>query len=258
MFLQVKDLSYSYGETEAVEQASIQVDRGEFVGIIGPNGSGKSTLLKTVYRGLVPDRGSITLEGEDLLRMPYKRSALQMAVVGQEHEIPFDFSVGEVVAMGRAPHKRLFDIDTKKDRDIVRHALECLGMEGLAKRSYLQLSGGEKQRVLIARAIAQESGFFVLDEPTNHLDISYQLQIFDLIKGLGVTVLAAIHDLNLASLYCDRLYVMKEGRVIMEGTPGEVLTAQNIYRIYGVQSSVEIHRLTGKTSITFLPEGVSA
>ena len=190
--------------------------------------------------------------------MPYKRSALQMAVVGQEHEIPFDFSVEEVVAMGRAPHKRLFDIDTKKDRDIVRHALECLGMEGLAKRSYLQLSGGEKQRVLIARAIAQESGFFVLDEPTNHLDISYQLQIFDLIKGLGVTVLAAIHDLNLASLYCDRLYVMKEGRVIMEGTPEEVLTAQNIYRIYGVQSSVEIHRLTGKTSITFLPEGVSA
>lgn len=253
MRLEVKDLSYSYGDKKAVDNVSFCVDRGEFVGLIGPNGSGKSTVLKNVYRGLKPKRGSITLDGEDLLKMSYRSSALKMAVVGQENEVPFDFTVEEIVSMGRFPHKKLFDIDTDRDKYIVHHALEHLGMEDLEKRSYLHLSGGEKQRVLIARAIAQESDFLVLDEPTNHLDISYQMQIFDFIKRLQVTVLSAIHDLNMAALYCDRLYVLKNGRVALEGTPEQVLTTENIYDIYGVNSCVEKHPVTGKLSITFLP-----
>ena len=234
------------------------MDAGEFVGIIGPNGSGKSTVLKNIYRGLAPDQGKILLDGEDLLSMPYRRSALKLAVVGQENEVPFDFTVEEMVAMGRSPHKKLFEIDTPKDKKIVRHALEHMGMEQMAKRSYRFLSGGEKQRVLIARAIAQESDFLILDEPTNHLDISYQIQIFDFIKRLRVTVLSAIHDLNMAALYCDRLYVMKQGRILMEGTPEQVLTPEKIYEVYGVRSTVLKNPLTGKLSITFLPEAISA
>ena len=188
--------------------------------------------------------------------MPYRKSALKLAVVGQENEVPFDFTVEEMVAMGRTPHKRLFDVDTPRDRQIVHHALEHLGMERLAGRNYRQLSGGEKQRVLLARAIAQESDFFILDEPTNHLDISYQMQIFDFIKRLNVTVLSAIHDLNMAALYCDRLYVLSHGRVVLEGPPEQVLTPENIYRVYGVRSWVALHPMTGRPSITFLPAGV--
>lgn len=256
MRLQVEGLTYSYGEKEAIDKVSLEVDKGEFVGLIGPNGSGKSTVLKNVYRGLIPDSGTIFLDGENLLKMSYRKSALKMAVVGQENEVPFDFLVEEIVAMGRSPHKKLFDIDDAEDKRIVHHALEHLGMENMAKRNYLHLSGGEKQRVIIARAVAQETDFMILDEPTNHLDISYQMQIFDFIKRINVTVLSAIHDLNMAALYCDRLYVLKEGKIVLEGTPEEVLTPENIFNVYGVRSSVEKHPVTGKMSITFLPAGI--
>lgn len=257
MRLQVEGLTFSYGEKEAAENVSLYVKEGELVGLIGPNGSGKSTVLKNIYRGLIPDAGTITLDGEDLLTMPYKKSALKMAVVGQENDVPFDFLVEEIVAMGRSPHKKLFDVDNARDKEIVHHALEHLGMEKMAKRNYLHLSGGEKQRVIIARAVAQESDFFILDEPTNHLDISYQMQIFDFIKRLKVTVLSAIHDLNMAALYCDRIYVLKEGKVVLEGTPEDVLTPENIYQVYGVRSSVVKHPITGKLSITYLPAEIN-
>ncbi len=258
MRLGVENLSYSYGgQGDAITDVCLSVDRGEFVGLIGPNGSGKSTVLKNIYRGLTPDRGSILLDGEDLMKMPFRKSALKLAVVGQENDVPFDFLVEEIVAMGRTPHKKLFDVDNAHDKQIVHHALEHLGMENMAKRSYLHLSGGEKQRVIIARAVAQESDFLILDEPTNHLDISYQMQIFDFIKRLKVTVLSAIHDLNMAALYCDRIYVLKNGRIVLQGTPDDVLTPENIYDVYGVRSSVEKHPITGKLSITFLPAGIA-
>lgn len=251
MRIKIENLRYSYGGKNAVEDICLHVNNGEFVGLIGPNGSGKSTVLKNIYRALKPDSGSITLDGEDLLTMPYKKSAQKMAVVGQENDVPFDFRVEEIVAMGRSPRKRLFDIDTAEDRHMVHHALEHLGMEDMAKRSYLNLSGGEKQRVLLARAVAQESDFFVLDEPTNHLDISYQLEIFDYIKRLNITVLAAIHDLNMAALYCDRLYVLKDGRIVLSGTPEDVLTAENIFEVYGVHSTVSKNPENGKLAISY-------
>lgn len=257
MRLEVEGLTYSYGDKEAVNDVSLAVDRGEFVGLIGPNGSGKSTVLKNIYRGLTPDRGTITLDGQNLLKMTYRESALKMAVVGQENDVPFDFMVEEIVAMGRSPHKKLFDVDSAHDKQIVYHALEHLGMERMAKRNYLHLSGGEKQRVIIARAVAQESDFLILDEPTNHLDISYQLQIFDFVKRLNVTVLSAIHDLNMAALYCDRIYVLKEGRIVMQGRPEEILTEDNIYEVYGVRSSVIKHPKTGRMAITFLPSEIN-
>ena len=251
--LRVENLLFSYGEKTAADHVSIQVMPGEFVGLIGPNGSGKSTVLKNVYRALEPDGGTIEIDGEDMKHMSFKESALKMAVVGQENDVPFNFKVSEIVAMGRTPHKRLFDIDTPEDKKIVHHALEHVGMADMEKRNYLNLSGGEKQRVIIARAVAQESDFFVLDEPTNHLDISYQLQIFDFVRRLNVTVLSAIHDLNLAALYCDRLYDLKDGKVVLSGTPEEVLTAENIKEVYGVDCTTEIHPETGRVAITYLP-----
>ncbi len=253
--MQVEGLTYSYGDKDAADHVSFEVHQGEFVGLIGPNGSGKSTVLKNIYRALKPDEGKISIDGEDLLAMSYRKSALKMAVVGQEHDVPFDFKVEEIVAMGRSPHKKLFEIDTKEDKAIVHHALEHVGMQDMAKRNYLHLSGGEKQRALIARAVAQMSDFFVLDEPTNHLDISYQMQIFDFIKRLNTTVLSAIHDLNMAALYCDYLYVLKKGKIVMHGTPEEILTPENIYDVYGVRCSVTRHPVTNKMSITFLPAG---
>ena len=208
-------------------------------------------MLKNVYRALNPDRGEILLDNENVHKMPYKKSARKMAVVGQENDLPFDFTVEEIVAMGRSPQKRLFDIDTAQDRHMVHHALEHLGLENSHKRSYQSLSGGEKQRVILARAVCSECDFFVLDEPTNHLDISYQLEIFDFIKRLNITVLAAIHDLNMAALYCDRLYVMKGGEIVLSGTPEEVLTPENIFDIYGVYSKVTKNPENGKLSISY-------
>ena len=258
MRLQVENLKFSYDENKIIEDIHLNVLKGEFVGIIGPNGSGKSTILKNLYRTLKPDEGTVILDGEDLYKMNVKKAATKIGVVGQENFLPFDFKVEEIVAMGRSPHKKLFDGDTKADRDIVIKALKQTGIEDMAKRNYIELSGGEKQRVIIARVLAQQSDFLLLDEPTNHLDIYYQLQMFDLVKGLGVTVLSAIHDLNIAALYCDRIYALKEGRLFKAGTPEEILTPTVISEIYGVNADVMIHPRTNKVSITYLPESLES
>ena len=253
MRLEINGLTFSYDENETVSHVTLSIKKGEFAGIIGPNGSGKSTLLKNVYKALTPNCGTITLDGENLLKMKHKKSAQKLAVVGQENEIPFDFTVEEIVAMGRSPHKKLFESDTSHDKYMVHHALEHLGMEHMTKKGFRNLSGGEKQRVLLARTVAQESDFLILDEPTNHLDISYQLQMFDFIKRLKVTALAAMHDLNMAALYCDKIYGMKDGKIIFGGPPEEVLTQENIRILFGVNSSVTLHPVTHKINITYLP-----
>ena len=252
--LSVENLTSTYDGEGGARDVSMTVREGEFVGLIGPNGSGKTTVLKTIYRALKPDAGRIVLDGQDLTTMTYRESAKKIAVVGQENDVPFDFLVSEIVAMGRSPHKRLFSFDTRHDKAVVKKALDALGMGDLAHKSFAHLSGGQKQRALIARALAQEANFYVLDEPTNHLDIGYQLQIFNLVASLGVTVVSAVHDLNLAALYCDRLYAMEKGRLVLEGTPEEVLTEANIKRLYGVTSRVRTSAETGKLSIEFLPE----
>lgn len=253
MKLQAEGLRYSYGDKLAVDNLSFSVEDGEFVGLIGPNGSGKSTALKMIYRALRPQAGRVLLDGRDLLKMPYRQSAQLMAAVSQENEVPFQFTVEEIAAMGRSPHKGLFEADSPEDKAIVAWALAQLGLTDLAQRNYAQISGGEKQRTVIARALAQQCPFLVLDEPANHLDIGYQMQIFSLVKGLGCSALSAVHDLNMAALFCDRIYILKDGRLVCQGSPEETLTPENIWDIYGVRSVVSRQPETGKLSIAFLP-----
>jgi iron complex transport system ATP-binding protein len=217
----------------------------EVVGIVGPNGSGKSTTLRCVYRALKPDVGTVLIDGVDV----HKRQNLarDLAALTQESQVEFDFTVTEVVEMGRLPHER----DPARDRRVVAEALATVDVTHLANRSFLSLSGGERQRVLIARAIAQEPRVLVLDEPTNHLDIRHQIEVLGLTRGLGVTVLTVLHDLNLAASYCDRLYVLDEGRLVASGTPREVLVPELIAKVFHVTAHVVRHPTTGVPQLLF-------
>lgn len=216
----------------------LQAGGSELVGVLGPNGSGKSTLLKCIYRTLTPDSGAIFLNGTPLSDYSYRKSAQLLAVLAQHNFYNFDFSVKDVVLMGRAPYKKALETDNATDHRLVAESLDLVGMSGFSDRSFKTLSGGEQQRVILARALVQQTPCLILDEPTNHLDIKYQLQMMDLVCGLDRTVIAAIHDLNIAAMYCDRIYLLKSGEVFAAGSVDEVLTKQNIAQVYGVDATV--------------------
>lgn len=256
MSVKAENITYCIGPSSILQEVSLQIPSKKFVGLIGPNGSGKSTLLKMIYRVLQPDAGTVYLDDQNVHQMPVRSVFQRMAVVIQEVDHNFDFSVQEIVMMGRTPHKGLFQSDTAEDLAIVEQALSRVDMTKCRERSFLSLSGGEKQRVLIARALAQQAEIIVLDEPTNHLDIRHQLQLMDLVKTLDVTVLAALHDLNLASVYCDDLYVVQDGKVVAFGTPEEVITPDMLRDIFGVEAEILIHPVTQKPHITYLPKGL--
>ena len=238
MNISAKDIHLSYGAREILKGVDIHSENGEFVGLIGPNGSGKSTLLKCIYRILKPNAGQVFLDEEELRAMSIKESARKMGVVAQHNYYNFEFTVREVVMMGRAPHKKALERDNAKDYEIVEEALKTVGMEGFAQRSFSTLSGGEQQRVILARALAQQTPCLILDEPTNHLDITHQLQLMRIVKNLSATVISAIHDLNIAAMFCDRIYALKEGRIIAQGTPREVLTEDFIRQVYQVDAEI--------------------
>ena len=232
------DIKMEIGNIQILKGVSIDSKSREFIGIIGPNGSGKSTLLKCIYRTLKPNNGCIMLGRQDISKMSVKESAKKLAVVAQHNYYNFDFSVGEVVLMGRSPHKKSLEPDNSEDYDIVNESLEKVGMLGFKNRSFSTLSGGEQQRVILARALAQQTPCLILDEPTNHLDIKYQLSLLNIVKSLNLTIISAIHDLNIASMYCDRLFVMKNGRIVGMGTPQEVLTKEFIKEIYDIDVEI--------------------
>ena len=242
------------GTKEILKGIDFTLQNKEFVGIIGPNGSGKSTFLKCVYRVQKPTSGKIMLNNKKLDEVSYRESALKLAVVAQHNFYSFDFSVLEVVLMGRSPHKKILERDNLKDFLIARQALKKVGLEDFEERNFSTLSGGEQQRVILARALTQQTECLVLDEPTNHLDIKYQLQIMDIVKSLGLTVIAAIHDLNIAAMYCDRLVAIEDGQVVGVGTPQELLTEKFIYDMYGVESQINREVDTGRLNIVYLPQ----
>lgn len=249
MKLSIENIDVTLGNKLIVQDACIKVNKGEFVGLIGPNGSGKSTLLKTVYRVCKPKSGVMYLDGKNLFTMTIKDMACELGVVSQFNNVAFDIKVEDMVLMGRSPHKKMLEQDNEDDYKIVREMLHKVDMIHYAKRSFSTLSGGEKQRVLLARALAQKVELLILDEPTNHLDIKYQIQILNLVKSLGITVLVALHDLNLAAAYCDKLYVMQNGVVVANGKPNDILTQQLIKDVYEVDCT--IHTKEEPIYITF-------
>lgn len=249
--LRARDVAWRAGRSEILRGVGLDVDQGTFAGLIGPNGSGKSSFLRTIYRVIRPHAGFITLDDDDVWKMSERRAAQRTAAVLQETAGEFEFTVEEMVSMGRTPHKGPFDRESRLDHEIVAQALERVGMSSFSKRQFATLSGGEKQRVLIARALAQQAQVLVLDEPTNHLDIRYQLEILELVRGLGVTTLAALHDLNLAAQYCDRIFVVDRGQIVASGAPSDVLLPDLLRDVFGVGVLVQPHPLTGKPHLAF-------
>jgi iron complex transport system ATP-binding protein len=237
-------------DKDILSAVSLEVHSGHFHGIVGPNGSGKSTLLRCIYRSLRPSAGAVFLDGDDLWRQLSARSAAKRrAVVTQDSTIDLDFSVRDVVTMGRSPHKGLFDRNDERDDDVITGALEDVEMIWAINRPVATLSGGERQRVLLARALAQQAPVLVLDEPTNHLDVRAQLELLDLVRSLELTTIAALHDLDHAAAICDTISVLDRGHLVTTGPPAEVLTPDLIRDVFGVRAHIGTHPLTGRLHI---------
>lgn len=242
MNIKAENINITLEKNNILKGINIEVDNKEVVGIIGPNGSGKSTLLKCIYRVLKPNDGAILLDEVDIKDMTVKESSKKLAVLSQHNNYNFDFTVKDIVLMGRSPHKKFMERDNKEDYDIVNEALKKVDMLEFKDRCFQSLSGGEQQRVILARALAQQPQCLILDEPTNHLDIKYQLQLMRIVKNLNIEVIAAIHDLNIAAMYCDKIYVLKDGEVIKYGNPKNVLTKELIKEVYEVDAELRVDK----------------
>lgn len=251
MKLSVDNISVSIAKKEIVKQVSLEVASNKTVGLIGANGSGKSTLLKSIYKSITPHQGSVYLDDFNVLNATNKQAAQKIGVVGQFNNLNFDLTVEQMVLLGRTPHKKILEADNSKDYQLVKEALIQTNLTEYANRSYLSLSGGEKQRIILARALVQEPKCLILDEPTNHLDIRYQLEILELVKALNITVLVALHDLELTAAYCDYIYALKNGKVIAKGNPKEVLTSKLIEEIYDVKCTVYENPVTHQLGFSY-------
>ncbi|WP_028051522.1 ATP-binding cassette domain-containing protein [Carboxydothermus ferrireducens] len=237
------NLAYGYGNITLFEGINIEVHPGKFTVIIGPNGAGKTTLLKILAGLLKPKYGTVQLNEKEIFLLPAKVRARMLAYVPQEPETLRDYSVWDTVMMGRYPYQGFLGLETNKDFQAVKKAIETVGLAGYEERTLLSLSGGERQRVYLARALAQEADYILLDEPTNHLDLFYQVKILSLLKDLaaqGIGVLAVLHDLNLASFFADKLYLFSAGKLIT-GEAKDVLTFENIYKAYQEPALVVNH-----------------
>lgn len=251
--LTVTNLDYAIDKTQILNGVSLEVQPGEFVGLVGPNGCGKSTLLKNIYRTYHPHQNAVFISGKDITSLSSREMARELAVVAQENTVTFDVEVLDMVMYGRYSHRKFLEGEKKSDIDLCKACIAEVGLTGYEHRSYLSLSGGEKQRVLLARALVQQASLIVLDEPTNHLDIRYQYQLMQILKKQDITVFSSIHDLNIAAMYCDRILLMDHGRIIDNGSPAEVLTPDNIRTLFGIDAQVTINTLTGKIQIYYLP-----
>ncbi|MGD9115666.1 MAG: ABC transporter ATP-binding protein [Dehalococcoidia bacterium] len=254
--LDIEGLDFSYFDGLVLEDINLSVKPGEMVGLLGPNGSGKTTLIKLASGILKPKRGGIRLDGSDLRDLSRKFIASNVAVVPQQFHIPFAFTAGEVVMLGRTPFFKALATESDADRLAVDSSLELVGIGELEERRFDELSGGERQKIILAMALAQQPRLLLLDEPIVHLDIAHQMEMLELVRGLnierGLTVVAAMHDLNLASLYFDRLILLKNGRVWADGTPRQVLTEAGISEVFAASVKVETHP-TGAPHIVVMP-----
>lgn len=231
-------VSVTVNELTLVDNVSLNVKPGEMIGLLGPNGAGKSTLLRTIYRTNRPAAGQVLVNGEDVWKKPASWVAQHVGAVLQDMPADFPLTVSDVVAMGRSAHKKMLQPDTAHDRVLIDAAIKLLQLEPFKQRAFRTLSGGERQRVLVARALVQQPAIMVLDEPTNHLDIHHQLQLLRFVRNLGLTVVAALHDLNLAAMFCDRLLLLHSGKTEALGTPDQVLTQDNLSNVFRIEASL--------------------
>ncbi len=253
MTLSAAEVSWARGGALVVDGVTLRPEPGQTVGLLGPNGSGKSSLLRLLQGLAKPDRGLITLDGDDISGIRRRDVAQKVATVSQQAETDADITVFDVVRLGRTPYRGLFGGGSMRDDAVVRDALRHVDLIGKEDRLWHALSGGERQRAHIARALAQEPRELLLDEPTNHLDIRHQLELLRLVTGLPVTTVIALHDLNLAAMFCDAVVVLSAGRVVAAGPPALVLTEELIRDVYGVRSRVTADPASGVAHIAFIP-----
>ena len=251
--LRVNNIACRYEGTNVLEDIDFSATAGDFIGVIGPNASGKTTLLKSISKILKPHTGVVLLNERDVYALKSTEMAKNLAVVPQESVISFAFTALEIVLMGRTPHLNRFEVESTKDLIIAKKAMQLTNSWHLCERPINTLSGGEKQRVIIARALAQEPKVLLLDEPTGHLDINHQIEILDLIKRLNkeeeMIVIAVFHDLNIASQYCQRLILLNKGRIFAAGRASDVLTRENIEKVYGIKVTVKQDDFSGRLLI---------
>ncbi|ADJ15024.1 heme ABC transporter ATP-binding protein [Halalkalicoccus jeotgali] len=256
--IDVRDLDVRLGGMAVLDSVSTSIGEGRFVGLVGPNGAGKSTLLRAIGAVLKPDAGTVLLGDEDVHDLPSRAASRRVATVPQDTSLSFDFDVREVVAMGRTPYRSRFRSSADPaGEETVERALSRTETEAFAERSIGAVSGGERQRVVLARALAQETPILLLDEPTASLDINHQIRTLELVRDLaddGKTVIAAIHDLNLAAHYCDELLLLSKGAIVDSGSPEDVLTESNLTRAFDARAVVSRHPVTGAVYVTALPE----
>jgi len=254
--LKINNLSGGYHKQRIINNVSLEIKKGDFMGIIGPNASGKTTLLRLMSRVLIPQEGNVILEDKDINQMSLKELCCKVAFVPQDTMINFSFTVFEIVLMGRIPHLKRMQLETRQDFAIAQKSLLMTDTTYLKEKGIDMLSSGERQRVIIAKALTQEPVLLFLDEPTAHLDIGHQIQILDLLKKLnrdnGLTIVMVLHDLNLASEYCNRIVLLNEGRVFKQGAPLEVLTYQNIEAVYKTIVVLNNNPITSKPYVVLV------
>ncbi|HEY8363717.1 MAG TPA: ABC transporter ATP-binding protein [Tissierellaceae bacterium] len=252
--VEVENLQFGYYKEKIIDNISFKIDEGKFVSLIGPNGSGKSTILKLLNHLYYPWEGRILIDNQDINSFKKKELARKVSFVPQNTLIDFDFTVEDIVLMGRYPYKKRFEKYNEKDYEVVYEALKSTNTFGIKDKYITEISGGERQRVIIAKALAQETPIILLDEPTSHLDLNHQIEILNLLKKLNrekkTTIIIAIHDINLALRYSDEIIIINSGKIIDNGKPEKVITEENIEKVYNIKVAIEKNKFTNSLSIT--------